>query len=432
MRKKNSLLFWGIGCFIFLTVFSWHIYLIFSNPSVFQWDFKRYYYAGKLSLLGYSPYDLSSMVSLFGEHLPLKQPFVYPPYTVFIFKSLAMLDVFKAYYLFAIIKICIYLFVLLIWKKLFFGDTNAFLFFLFISISVFSESVYIDFYAGNISIIEQAFFWLSMAFFCKQKIMLSGIFMVFSNAFKFLYLPFLLLFITNGTLLYFWAFVITFIVIAFMTWFISPAYSIEFLKHNLEYIGHDELGHISVSIRSFFRDILSGGACNPELIYALTAVLILVISFYVVMKNRNLLRSQNHLLIYFFIIVYCLVVPRLKDYGQIILIPPSYFLLDYFLKNKRYFNFTALIFVYFILNPHFFFSFNATNSFLPELFKPFSESLPKNIRYVLLNYHILFTIFISWVVYIFIILRMGYSSSRQQTFESKALFSNITYFDKRI
>jgi len=416
MKRRYSFLLWGIGSLIFLAVFSWHIYLIFSNPLVYQWDFKRYYYAGKLSLLGYSPYDLSMMVSLFGEHLPLKQAFIYPPYTIFIFKYLAKLDMLNAYYLFAIIKICAYLFILSLWKKIFFRDTNACLFLLFISISVFSESVYTDFHAGNVSVFEQVFFWLGMAYFYNRKMMLSVIFMAFSNAFKLLYLPFSLLFMATGALFYFWAFTITFIVSVAVTGYVFPAYSIEFIKNNLYFIEREESGHISVSMRSFFRETLSGGVCNPELMYVLTAVLIFLISFYVVMKNRDLLKSQNHLLIYFFIVAYCLVTPRLKDYGQIILIPPAYFLLDYFLKKKRYLTFAALIGVYFMLNPHYFlFLENGAKSFPPVLFNAFPGRSPANIWSVILNYHILFTVWIIWVVYIAIIHRMGHLIGRQGT-----------------
>jgi len=383
-------------CIVLSYVFYRDFYGILINPCCFQWDFKRYYFAGRLSLLGYNPYNFEKMLQLFGDQLPLKMPFLYPPYTLIFFRLLSRLSMLKAYYLFFILKFFMYGFLIAIWKKVFFKGSNIFYFLLFIAVSIFSEGVCADFSTGNISVIEQLLFWIGIVCFVKRKLILSGIFILFSASFKFLLSSFLVLFLVVGFFGHFFIFLSTLITLFVCTYLMSPFYFGDVVKSNFQKNALNESGHIAISIRVFLKEL---NISNPTIFYVVMGSFIAVCFIYIVAKNHALFKKDNLLLIYFSIITYCLIMPILKDYEQIILIPPAYFLLDYFYRKKQYIMEAIFVFLFFV-NPH----------FLYYMITKMGGVVPCahwNMRalYFILNYHILFTLVILWIVYIFIIFK---------------------------
>lgn len=402
--KIKKYIFVLIGCLIFFSILTFQIFPIIMNLQSFQWDFKVCYYSSKAHLAGYNPYSIKAVYHFSSGRVTM--PFLYPPYTLCIYQIIAKMDFFKAYYIFLTIKVFMYLLLVLLWRKAFFKETNIIMFLLFISLSIFSEASYLDFRAGNVTVIEQLFFWTGILLLFKKKILLSGLFIIFSSLFKFLNIPFLLVFLEKRLIKYFFIFLFILVMILLTTWYIFPFESNEFLKNIFYYYKdwfiYEHPGrHCSVSTLNFFRAVSFG---DPVVLFVLTVVFILSVSIFVILTNYKLLRTQ-HLLIYFLIVVYNLTMPRVKDYSLINLLPPAYFLLDYFSKRKNIFFVIVLILLFFILSPHPFYPMVIKNMENFNLVSPILKVLPFRFREIIQDYHILLTCYILWMIYIFVIFK---------------------------
>jgi hypothetical protein len=402
-RKKGILL-----CILVCTAFyiiSWPTVLsIIQYPDSFQWDFKRYYFAGKLSLLGENPYDFGKMVSIFGDQLTLQQPFLYPPYTLVFFRPLSYLSLPEAYYLFFALKLIMYVLLITLWKRSFFKDTSTQYFLLFVLASIGSEAIYADLNAGNISVYQQIFFWFGIACLLKKKIMASGICIVCASLIKlFVLSPLLLLFLAAGYRRHFFMFAGMFVTLIASVCFQSPTY-FSVVINNIQHVALRETGHIAISIRNIFHDFFSmyHNTCLycPDIVYVAIAICIAACTLYVIISNLSFLRQETFLLVNFSIISYCITVPILKDYEQIILIPPTYFLLEYFHRKKRRLMEYSLFFLYFVFTHNFL----TIVMFFGKLTgRDMQVDLQSNILYFIMNYHVLFVIYSTWLGYLFVI-----------------------------
>jgi hypothetical protein len=403
-QRKKDIILCILACAVLCMISLPIVLMIIQNPASFQSDFKRYYFAGKLSLLGENPYDFGKMVSLFGDQLNTQQPFLYPPYTLILFRPLSQLSLLVAYYLFFTLKLIMYVLLFTMWKRVFFKDTSAPYFALFILASMGSEAAYLDLIAGNISVFQQMFFWAGIAYLLKKKIMASGICIVCASSIKFFVLsPLLLIFLAAGYWRQFLMFVGMLAALIVGVCIQSPTY-FSVIKENIQNTALKETGHRAISIRNYLQDLFSlfHNACpyNPDILYGAIAICIAACSLYIIVRNLSFLRQEIFLLVNFTIISYCAVVPLLKDYEQLILIPPTFFLLDYFHKKKHRLMEYFLVLLYFVFT-HLFL---ATVTFIGKMVGwDMYVDLASVIIYSIVNYHVLFTLCVTWIVYLFVI-----------------------------
>ncbi len=388
---------------------------ILQQPNKFQWDFRRFYFAGKLSLYGESPYDFGKMMSLFGKQLILKQPFLYPPHTVIFFRSLARLDLFDAYYVFFTLKLAAYGILFFLWKKYLFHDSSLPFYLVFIVASMGSEAIRADLTAGNISVFLQVLFWVGVVCLLRSKITISGLFIVSAASVKFFVLsPLLLVYILAGYWRHFILFVGILAGVVACIYIQSPLYLSSVVLNNIQTIAVNETGHIAISIRNLLRDMYvisnSPPLRNYQLIYAAMAVCILLCTIYVVVRNKEILLQNKLLSVNLCIVCVCLITPLLKDYEQTILIPPTFYLIDSFIKKRSYIISSILFIIYIIFTHHSLSVLELAGYTLN--YEGLSDS-QATIMYLLQNYHVLLALFVTWFYYLYLINDTGKATFQQ-------------------
>jgi hypothetical protein len=266
-------------------------------------------------------------------------------------------------------------------------------------------AAYMDLYSGNISVFQQVFFWAGIACLLKRNIMMSGVCIVCASSMKLFFIgPLLLLLLAAVYWRHFLLFASMLAALVASACLESPAY-FNVIKNNIQHIALKELGHCAISIRNFLYDLFSVfqslNVCNPDILYGTMATCIAAYTLYVIIRNLSFLRQEMFLLVNFTIVSYCTVVPLLKDYEQVIVIPPTYFLWDYFRRRKRRLTGFLLVLLYFVLTQ---------NVLLPIItyFEKItgwtmSGSVVAGMMYLLLNYHVLFALCITWGMYLFVI-----------------------------
>ncbi len=130
-----------------------------------QWDFRAYYLAAVARASGENPYDTAVLSRLaVGRRIALTQPFVYPPYTLLLFRPLAALPFDRAYEAFLVAKVAALVGLVVFWARRFVGNPNSPWFYLF-SFLAFRAALLFDLRAGNITIFELVLVWSALAAF---------------------------------------------------------------------------------------------------------------------------------------------------------------------------------------------------------------------------------------------------------------------------
>jgi len=114
--KKNIFLYLiSIIMVLFATVPT--ISMVIKNASTYQWDFKVHYYAGRAFLCGLNPYVYENFKNL--SLGAVDMPFKFPPYTLFFYKMISLINFQIAYHLYLLIKVFLYFILIMLWKRFF-------------------------------------------------------------------------------------------------------------------------------------------------------------------------------------------------------------------------------------------------------------------------------------------------------------------------
>ncbi|MBI2846199.1 MAG: DUF2029 domain-containing protein [Chloroflexi bacterium] len=299
----------------------------------YQRDLSTYYFAGKAFALGLNPYDIDVLSAL--APAPIPHRFVYPPYTLWLFRLLPVVDFTTVYYLFLAIKAMVLVLLFYLWKRAFLPEMNA-PFFIF-ALLAYNAAVYVDLRVGNIAIFEGLLIWLAFLFYLRNRLLPFSLLIVIAASFKLTPIFFLLLLLwseSRGKYLQFAGSVMLFLVIQIASWYAAPGLYTAFLQ-NLS--GLDERGVINPSTLALIQDLSDWGARNtgiavPEtaqlgLFLALTAIVILV-SWRAHRALTTGSRPENgRVALFLACLAYALIMPRLKTYSYLILLVPTYFML---------------------------------------------------------------------------------------------------------
>lgn len=336
-----------------LLVYAFHIVdYIWDNPRSTQWDLMVYYYAAKAHSENLDPYYLHSLEETSGEKLRLT--FVYHPATLPFFKILNLLEYDTAHYTWLILKLIFLAALIIIWRKYFLRDTS-FLLLLALVLLAYDATVYWDLKAGNISIFEQLLLWLAFVFFLKRKPLLFCILVLAASYFKFTPLIFLIL-LPISDLKHKWRYSAAslgiFLLFIAATYLSSPALFRDFITsfNAIAERGTDYNYSMLAFLKDFsenvfpfkhvpFQYVISG------LLYGLVIIAVGMISAKAIVRASHTREPLRSLLILFIVCVTSVVIlPRMKSYSFIILIPPSLFIMRYYLsQNVNIFVFLLLI-----------------------------------------------------------------------------------------
>lgn len=294
------------------------------RQSYFQWDFKVYLAAVAVFLEGGNPYSVRAIEAIGG---PADLPFVYPPLTQFFFMPFHFLAPPFAYEAWLGLKLAALGGLLWIWRRevlRFEWNWKSLLYF----VLAFNACIYWDLAAGNVALFEVLLIWCALVFWRRKNHLLFGVLLGLAAQFKVtpLFLSVLPLMLeerpnAKGFLL---AFLPGAVLLA-LNPLLFPQATQLFLQAAS---GLDERGLVAASGLALLRDTVdlaaSAGLPLPgavdEVLFALLALGILGTSLVLLWRTRGADRQGR---LFFVLLTYLLILPRVKSYSYILIVVPS-------------------------------------------------------------------------------------------------------------
>ena len=323
---------------------------ILREPDRFQYDLKIYYNAPLVLAQGLDPYKDGD--------------FDYPPIYLQIFRVLSSLftyDQFRWLFLFA--QILSFAILLVIWKKSFLKATRLDVFAVFVWLGLYSPML-LDFQAGNVAVFETMLLFLAFFCFLKDRLRSFVFLTVLAASIKITPIFFLILLLlapNRYSLRYFALGCVGFLAFGLLNLILFPDLTKQFISYSIEIITNEQ-GLINPSSLAFINETLTGSLTHLGLIPSsiLVNVIYLAVGIWIfwtiwiswtswrawrlvkiVDEGNNFNRS---FLILFSILVYTLVMPRMKDYAYMIAIPSVLFAIERFeISVPRWIVFLPLV-----------------------------------------------------------------------------------------
>lgn len=324
-----------LGLVLLLTYAVFLVWNIHQHKDVYQWDFKAHYYSGRAHALGQNPYDRALLKHIAGS--PVGSWFGYPPQNIWIYRFFNLWSYSTAYDLFLVFKALLLAGLLFLWRKVFLRETADPAFYLFVLLA-FNQTVYIDFLAGNTSLLEQAGLWLAFYFFLKNRLPAFCVLLVLTANLKLTPIVLILLLLLKKDrkkFIYILASSVVFFGLQAVFLLTSP-YTKDFLDL-LARLEREPGGIYGPSIYTLVREgaLWAAGriaGLDPRLL-AKTAFMVAV-GVVLFLSGRAFLRlavserpDRDRLAIFLGCLTLALITPRMKDYYYIILLVPAYYAL---------------------------------------------------------------------------------------------------------
>jgi len=347
---------WAVRLGLFLlaayAVFAiWNIHL---HKDTNQWDFKAHYFAGQAHALGQNPYHRALLRHLAGSRVP--QWYGYPPQVIWLFRFFNLFSFPVAYDVFLIFKVLLLAGLLFLWRKHFLAETAGPAFYLF-ALLAFNQTIYVDFLAGNTSLLEQAGLWAAFYFFLKGRLPAFCALIVLAANLKLTPIVFILLLLLKQErkkYLYIAASFVAFFGIQAAALLASP-FAKDFLGL-LVALERDSGGINNPSTYTFSKKVsrMAAGVIGGLDPAPMGRILFIVaVGFVLFFSGRAFLRlagsrrpDRDRLAVFLACLTLCLISPRMKDYYYIILIVPAYYALKKAVKPGS----AALLFLLFCLS----------------------------------------------------------------------------------
>jgi hypothetical protein len=402
----KSKIFKGIPVSLLFLYFVYCVYHLFVNRQEYQWDFKMQYHAAQLLAEGSNPYDIEALKARTGN----PYWYAYPPSTLRFYRLFTLTDYNTAYSIFLLLKAGMVIGLVLLWRTKFVAKQAGDGFYFFCLLA-FNSAIFLDMRAGNINMLEQLMLWIGFYFFLERRFLLFGFFILLGASFKLAPAVFLGLFLlTNNKkkYLYFFGSCVVFASYLLVQYAAAPDMFRAFLagaKWTLV-----ERGIVSPSTIGILKDGFemlynTTGIAVPEafqlgLFYIIAAVIFLVSSqAYLVLKSLET-EDKEKIILFLACFVYALIHPRLKDYACVLLIVPSYFIIN----RMRYLKAYPFLFLLVILS--------AANVTLPGL---------RTIYVFMWTYYPLVIAYFMWSLYLYEIYAL-----REHPVESQEAANNIS------
>jgi hypothetical protein len=347
---KNTV---GIVVIILLLAYFFTLILhVSTHDDQYLWDFRSHREAGKMFAAGLNPYDADTL-------LPKDRTrflYTYPPATLFFYRLWAIPQYNTAFHIFLIAKFILLVGLVYFWQREFLNEASGALFYVFCLLA-FNSTVFLDMIAGNINLVQQAMLWLAFSFYIKRKYKLFCLFTLIAASFKMTPIFFLILMLLpddKNKYKYFFGTGAVFLAYLLIQYLIVPRLFAGFIKNALIVVG--EKGEVVPSTNKLIASIFEifskiTGLTPPEALESATFVMIaaavVIFSYKACMRlKRQKMDNRAILEVFMVCLVYALIHPRFKDYGYILLLVPSY----YIIKNIRYPKIAPFLFILFIIS----------------------------------------------------------------------------------
>ena len=338
MAFKKRKLFSGILTGLLLLYFISLLLHICANFEQYQWDFRTHRQAGEIFISGGDPYDADTLFAKARTSLL----YTYPPVSLLFYGLFALTEYKAAFYIFLFFKFVLLLALVYFWQREFLHRKTDVMFYAFCLLA-FNSTVYRDFIAGNINLVEQALLWLAFFFYLKHRLLLFCVFILTAASFKMLpafFLVMLLISDNDKKYRYFLGSCLSFLAYLLIQYVIVPDMFTEFVRNASQVVR--ERGEVAPSTYSFIRDmfrLLTGnfGVHTPQSMQLFTVVVAGAAVIFFSAKAFVRLRrvepeAKEKIALFLVCLVYGLIHPRFKDYAYMLLLVPSYFII----VNVRY------------------------------------------------------------------------------------------------
>jgi len=344
-----------IGIAVTILLLAYFITLILhvsAHDDQYLWDFRTHREAGKILAAGSNPYDAATLF----PKARTRFLYTYPPATLFFYRLFALPDYQTAFHIFLIAKFIILVGLVYFWHREFLKEDGGMLFYVFCLLA-FNSTVFLDMIAGNINLVQQALLWLGFSFYIKGRYALFCLLTLIAASFKMTPIFFLILMLLpddRNKYKYFFGAGALFLSYLLIQYLMVPDLFIGFIKNALEVVG--EPGGVVPSTNKLIAGIfeivakITGLTLPPSWQPAIFIATAAAVVFFSYKACRRLKQAQldNRAMLEVFVVclVYALIHPRFKDYGYILLIVPSF----YVIKNIHYAKITPFLFILFIMS----------------------------------------------------------------------------------
>ncbi|MCX6339426.1 MAG: glycosyltransferase 87 family protein [Candidatus Aureabacteria bacterium] len=314
------------------------LFFLAIHQDIFQWDFKVHYYAGRAHAAGLDPYETTIAAGVEGSPGPRGFKINYPPYSLYVLSAISLLDYTTAFHALFALKCVLLAGLIYLWREKFLRAKQDLLFYLFCLLA-FNSSIYIDFKAGNISVIEQFTLWLGFYFFLKRRLFFFCLFILLSAFFKITPLFFLcILWFSDERKkhLYFWGSIALVTAVALISYLCDPVSVMHFLHNTVRVLNRRFVVH-QPSMHDLLEDLLMAGGAEPAaagfpIIHGVAFLAVIGAVLVVTWRASALLKSlsiigKDKIMIFLACTAYALILPNFEDYAYVILIVPAYFIL---------------------------------------------------------------------------------------------------------
>jgi hypothetical protein len=349
MPKKMA----GIAIIILLLAYFITLILhVSAHEDQYLWDFRTHREAGKILASGSNPYD----ADILSPQARTTFLYTYPPATLFFYRLFAIPDYRTAFHIFLIGKFVLLIGLVYFWQKHFLKKSGDTLFYVFCLLA-FNSAVFLDMIAGNINLVQQALLWLGFSFYIKGKYTLFCLFILIAASFKMTPIFFLILMLLpedKNKYKYFFGAGAVFLIYLLGQFLIVPDLFTGFIKNALIVMG--EKGEVVPSTSKLIADVVEmmagiAGSPPPQALasafFLTTAAGVVFFSCKACVRLRLADRDTRSMMEVFMVcLVYALIHPRFKDYGYILLLVPSY----YIIKRTAYTKLAPFLFILFIMS----------------------------------------------------------------------------------
>jgi hypothetical protein len=343
----------GIAAILLLIAYLITLILhISAHHDQYLWDFRAHREAGQVFAAGFNPYDPDVLLS--NDRVDFL--YTYPPVTLLFYRLLAIPEYETAFNIFLISKVVLLIGLAYFWKRVFFKADSHLLFYFFCLLA-FNSAIFLDMIAGNINLVQQAMLWIAFSFYIKDRSKLFCLFILLAASFKMTPIFFLIMLLLSdhkNKYKYFLVAGSVFFSYLFLQYVFAPDLFEDFLKNALVVVG--EKGGVVPStnklIGSLFESVtkitgLTVSNTFESITFAGIAAAVVFLSYKACMRlKHNDIENKAMLKVFIVCLVYALINPRFKDYGYILLLVPSYYLI----KNIRFTNLAPFLFILFVMS----------------------------------------------------------------------------------
>jgi hypothetical protein len=297
-----------------------------------NWDFMVYYWAAKAQRAGLDPYNLDNLSRVAGQRVVL--PYLYPPAILYLLRPFTLLPLGTAVATYVGLKVACLVGLMLIWRACL--ETRDTLVLFVIVIFGFSDAVFNDLFAGNVSILEAFVIWIAFFSLLRGRTILFAVLVVCASVAKLTPLFFLPLTLLTTDRRRFRIFIASALV-GGVSPIISFGGSLSRLWQYLKMLGGvDERGPTNSAILPLLRDIhehlAKRGAAiatlSPTAVYVSICLVVVAITAVAVrrtMRTPNVDRGVLLERVMGMVILYAFLLPRFKDYSYCLLLPAVVF-----------------------------------------------------------------------------------------------------------